>query len=369
MNDWLPEHQQHLLYTLAHVDSVIDQVGNVLYDFLESGPLEFENRTVDGREDVLIRSIAPVPEVVPRLAADALNQMRSAIEHALFAEVCHLTGRKLEAEEAQAVEMPVKKDEQALTEWFKHKRRRTLPVLQSSGVLGVRIGALQPYESVGEQSHPLKVLAEHTNLSKHRMPAVAAVRLGTVVPDYPVPGLVITGEYEDDSPLKAGDVLASVPTGTYLPMSIWPKVGIRRPHTGQWMVLMHELRQLEEWVRTHAIPLLVLGTTDVDPIPPHLEIGKGYATYADAHAEAKAIPAAERHRLRVAGKGLRDDLPGVFEQKLPDIPRETVDAFITSLSNAEAIELITRYMRVRENRGERNAIAYLRRLISATSLS
>lgn len=365
MSDWLPEHQRHLLYTFAHIDSVIDHIGNVLHDFLDPGPLDFENRVADGREEVMIRSIAPIPEAVTRLASDALNQMRSAVEHALFAEVKHLTGRKLEPEEAQAIEMPVTKDHKALGDWFKHRRRRTLSVLHSSGVLGGRIAALQPHEVDDEQSHMLRVLAEHTNLSKHRMPAVAAVRIGAIVPDYPVPGLVVAGEYEDAIPLNAGDVLFSVPAGVQVPLNIWPKFGIRRPHTGEWMVLIHELRQLETWVRTEAIPLLITGTTDVVPLPPHLDITRGYASYADARAEAKAVPAGERHQLRIAGKGVRDDLPSVFEQMLPEIPRGKVDAFVSGLSDAAAIETISRYMRVRENRGELNAIAYLRRLVSA----
>lgn len=192
--------------------------------------------------------------------ADALNQMRSAIEHALFAEACHLTGRNLTPEEARAIEMPVTKDEKSLSEWFKHRRRRTLPVLQSSGVLGGRIGPLQPWKATDEQSHPLKVLAEYANHSKHRMPAVAAaVRLGTIIPDYVVPDLVIAGKYENDSPLDVGDVLASVPAGVYVPMSIWPKLGIRRPHTGEWIVLMQELREPEAWVRTEAVLLIIIG--------------------------------------------------------------------------------------------------------------
>lgn len=257
---------------------------------------------------MLIEAIAPIPESVPRLASDALNQLRSALEHALFAEVVQLTGRELTQEEAQAIEMPVAKDPKALVDWFKHRRRRTLPVLQESGVLGGRVAALQPHEAADEQSHPLKVLAEYTNHSKHRMPAVAAVRLGTIIPDYVVPGLVIVGEYEDDSPLNVGDVLASVPAGVPVPMSIWPKLGIRRPHTGDWMVLMQELGQLEAWVRTEALPLIILGTTEVDPIPTHLDLTRGYATYGEARAEAKGIPAVERHQLRIKGQGLRDDL-------------------------------------------------------------
>lgn len=365
MSDWLPEHQRHLLYTLAHVDSVIEHLAGTLYDYLRAGPLEFENRATAGRDDMLVKAIAPIPEAVPRLASDALNQLRSAMEHALFAEVVQLTGRDLTPEEAQAIEMPVTKDPKALSDWFKHKRRRTLDVLQESGVLNGRIAALQPHEAKDKQSHPLRVLAEHTNHSKHRTPAVAAVRLGTIIPDYVVPNFVIAGEYEDDSPLNVGDVLASGPAGIPVPMSVWPKLGIRRPHTGEWKVLLHELGQLETWVRSEALPLIIVGTTHVDPIPPQLNIDRGYATYAKARAEASAVPAVERHLLRIKGQGLRDDLPGVLKQKLPETPRETAEAFVAGLSDTAALELINRYMRIRKNRGELNAIAYLRRQVSA----
>lgn len=358
MSVWLPQHQRHLLYTLAHIDGVIEQIGKVLYDFLAPGPMKLERRITGGMEYVVLGQSSPVPEAVPRLAADALNQMRSALEHALYAEVEHLSGRQLDPEEAKGIELPVDKDEPALAQWAKQRRRKTVPVLHPDEVLGGRIRRLQPD---GDDSHPLKVLAEHTNLSKHRMPAAAALRLGAVVPDYQVPGLVIAGEYEDDSPLNVGDVLASVPAGTYVPLSIWPKIGIRRPHTGRWVVLMHELRTVEEWVRTKAIPQLIMGTTTVDPLPPHLDISVGYAEYAEAFAAAKGTPAAEREQLRIMAQGLREDLPSVFEQKLPEFPREVIDSFVEGLSDAEAVALISRYKRVRDNRGESSAVEYLRR--------
>jgi hypothetical protein len=232
-------------------------------------------------------------------------------------------------------------------------------------VLGERIAALQPHEADDEQSHLLRVLAEHTNLSKHRMPAVAAVRLGAIMPDYSASGLVVADKYEDTIPLSVGDILASVPAGVQVPLSIWPLIGIRRPHTGEWMVLIRELRQLEIWARTEAVPLLIAGTTDVDPIPTHLDIARGYASYAAAFAKAKAVPAGERHQLRIAAKSVREDLPGVFEQVLPEIPREQVHVFVAGLSDAGAVETLKRYMRVRENRGESHAVAYLRRVVSA----
>ena len=49
---------------------------------------------------------------------------------------------------------------------------------------------------------------------------------------------------------------------------------------------------------------------------------------------------------------------------LPEIPGETAGAFVDGLSDSDAVETIKRYMRVRENRGERHAVAYLCRLVS-----
>jgi hypothetical protein len=60
---------------------------------------------------------------------------------------------------------------------------------------------------------------------------------------------------------------------------------------------------------------------------------------------------------------VREDPPGVLRQKLPEIPREAVDAFVADLSDADAVETINRYMRVREGRGELHAIAFLRRQV------
>ena len=39
MNDWLPEHQRHVLFTLAHIDSVLEQLASTLYDYLREPDL------------------------------------------------------------------------------------------------------------------------------------------------------------------------------------------------------------------------------------------------------------------------------------------------------------------------------------------
>ena len=364
MENWLPEHQQHLLYTLAHVDSVIHRLAEVIDGFLSAEPLRLENQQSREMELVVLGVSSALPEAVPRLAADAFNQMRSALEHCLYAEVENDLGRTLTAAESKAISIPVAKDEASLLKWFTEGQRKNLQMLGESGVLGDRIAKLQAYDDV---NHPLWLLAEHTNLAKHRMPAAAALRVGAIVPEAFVPGLRIIGEHEDDRPLQAGEVLVSAPRGTKVPISIWPKIGIRRPHTGAWVVLMHELRVLEEWVRTEAIPILVLGKQSVDPLPPHLDIAASYETHQHAFASARPVAAAERHQVRVLAQALREDLPNVLEQEVDNVSRKAIVDFTAALEDAEALELFNRYSRIRSVRGRSSAQEYLRRRIMASN--
>jgi len=366
VNDWLPAHQDHLLYTLAHADESIEKACSVIYDYVRADPLRLEGRIREGREQVILSSIAPIPQSVPRDAANAINELRNALEHALSSEVEHLMGRSLELAEAKAIEMPIPKGSAELARWFKDKRRGTLTVLHADGTLGKRIAELQPPFGTDEDAvHPLRVLTEHSNLSKHRKPAEYALRLGRIVPDFDVDGLE-AAVYADDTPMRAGDVLASVPRGTNLPMDIWPHVGIRRPHTGKWVVLSRELLMLEAWVRTVALPVLIVGTSDVEPIPPHLDTSRAYGTHLEALSSAQPVPAAERLGLRLAGSVLREQLPYFFKLALPDTPAAEVDQFVANLSDTRALEILQRFTNISQRgRGEKSAIIYLRRLFEA----
>lgn len=366
MSHWLPPHQQHLLYTFAHIDAVIDQVSRVIFEYVKGEVFGFVNEARDGVDHLTLASIAPIPEAVPRLTADAINQMRSAIEHALFAEVEFQMGRPLNSAEAQLVEMPAKKDNDKLLLWMQDKRRRTLTVLHEDSVLGKRIELLQPYHQVDQETHPLRVLSEHSNLSKHRMPAVAAARVGRVMPEQKADGFTSRPAYEDDEVVTVGDVLSSAPIGNPVHVSIWPELTIRRPHTGLWEVIIHELRKLEEWTRTVAIPVTVLGTTERTPIHPHLDISAGHESFEASLALARPESAVERAMVRMKARGLRDDLPDVFREQLPDIPQQTVITFLSNQDDAEMIELFDRYWRVRQNRGLDSAIAFLRRKVSGS---
>ncbi|GAA5120942.1 hypothetical protein [Haloechinothrix salitolerans] len=301
---WLPEHQFHAAYTLAHVDALIARAGEVLHDYLEPGPFTLEN-IVDGQvANVQVKAVAPLPAAAARYAADAMTQLRSAIEHTIFAEIEYLLGRALAEGEARAIEMPAVVSEKKFVEWLNHRRRRDIPPLRDGEPLVRRLRLLQPYQRTDVDNHPMRVLAEHTNLAKHRTPVVAAVRLGQVKLDAPDPAVTIMG----GGPVRVGHIIATVPIGKQVPATIWPEVSIQRPHTETWHIVMKELGALEEWARTTAIPYLVAGTRDVSPLPPGLDITVGHDNVRAALSAASGKSALKRSEWRIQAAAARQGL-------------------------------------------------------------
>jgi len=69
-----------------------------------------------------------------------------------------------------------------------------------------------------------------------------------------------------EGPVKVGDVLAETPFGVRVPVTLFPTIGLNRPGTDRWPVLVTELDDIATWVRTQAVPILITGTPDVDPL-------------------------------------------------------------------------------------------------------
>lgn len=295
---WLPPRHHQVLFTLAQADDHIWRCLDALYDYVTGDTMELETVRREGRAHLTVKSVAPLPEAMARYAADALTQLRAALEHTLFAEVEHQLGRTLTDKEERSVEMPVYDEPEKFAKWLTDKRRATVTPLHEGTELGARIAELQPYEHSDHQQHPLRLLAEHTNLAKHRTPGVAATRLGVIIPDYAHPELEIH-EQGEDQVLRTGTVLVSGPNDLNVGLSIWPQVSIMRPHTQGWYLLMRELQNIELWVRTVAVPHLILGRHDVDALPPHLDITRGYRDFQDALRHAESVPAAARADVRI----------------------------------------------------------------------
>jgi hypothetical protein len=343
---WLPLHQHHVALTLAHVDALIDRVGELLFDHLRHGPLQLANSAEADLCHVTVAGIAPLPAALSRYTADALTQMRAAIEHTIFAQVEHESGRKLNDAEARRVEMPSTTSAAAFSEWLRGRRRPDLAPLRDGTQLCQRLRDLQPFQHQDFERHPLRILAEHTNLAKHRTPAVAATLLGAVIPDIADPDLVIASGV--DRPLQVGDRLVSGPRNKRVPLSIWPKVSIQRPHTETWHVLMHELGELESWVRTVAVPHLVAGTKDVDPLPPQLDITIGHTDLPASLRDAGRTPAAARMTTRIQATLVRDNIADILALHGDSCGPEIIAAWLASLSDDAMLE---RQRRISEQAG------------------
>ncbi|RYV51010.1 hypothetical protein [Pengzhenrongella frigida] len=332
--EWLPDHQLHVAATLAHADHLIERVTEALRPTLRDGAVELEDRYEDGLCFATVKSVKPLPPAVALFTADALTQLRAAIEHVLFAEVERRVGRTITEREARSIEMPAFTDADKFASWITEGRRRTLAPFREGSLLVRRMRELQPYNNRKRpDDHPLRLLAEHTNLAKHRTPVVAATHVARIVPLATPPGVVIPPA--SGQPVKVGDVVAIAPAGTVLPMDVWPTVTIQRPHTGERPVLVKELAYVADWVRTVAIPMLIIGRHNVTPLPSQLDTSRGWGDLRAALVDAGTTTAAERFarsiRLVIAREGLRD----IVAEHDPRPPRSEVSAWITSLQDEE----------------------------------
>lgn len=335
---WLPDHQLHLSATLAHADDLLQTMADVLLEYVkpDPGPFDLKNVVRDGIAEVVVVRVRPLPSAVASYSADALTVLRGAIEHAMYAEVEYLLGRRLVGGEQRMIEMPACTSWQEFSKWL-GGRKKIAPFADRAFVN--RIEQLQPYQRRNMDEHPMKLLAAHTNFSKHRAPAVATTRLGVVIPEYEYHYLATASKVDGGQPVTAGDVIASGPADLQVPLQIWPQVSIQRPHTGTWHVLMSELGDLEEWVRCSAIPILVTGSSSgLDRLPPQLNTRVGHADLRESLRSAGSMTARERSQrviaAEIAREGLVRSLAGY--PSAPAIP--VLERWAASLTDDEILE-------------------------------
>lgn len=333
---WLPGHQDHVLYSLAHADATIDRMSRVLETYLQDpGPLDLRSRLTSTTEEVVLVGVAPLPQAVPRLFADALNQLRNVLEHSLNAELEQQLGRGLTLEEGRAVEVPATGDEDAFNAWSRHKHRRSHGLMARGSEIGERLARLQPWNRQESDMHPLRRLVAHTNAAKHHAPSVTTVRVGRVMIDSA--SRQLPSDVHDLGGI--GAVLASVPRGTREQVSVWPEVAVRRPHTGELRTLMWEVREIEEWVRRIAIPILIFGRSDLHALPPHLDINRGYLSADHAWSSARHMAAALRASERLQAAALRVDLVEMMVVEDGEGARETYSQWLESIEDAGVVAM------------------------------
>lgn len=342
---WLPDHHLAVAATLAHADEIIGQVAAALFDFqtrpegiiqLREVPTVTHNRTV-------VTGMSPIPRKVALLVADAMGVLRNAIEHTLFAEVEYRDGI-LDEKAAKVVEMPAAQTYERFETWLKGRARNGPPSLQRGSELINRIEGLQPFHrTVGSSEHPMALLALHTNHSKHRTPAVTAVRLAAIHREDRTPPSLADVERRPEVPLQIGEVIAETPRGQRIPVALFPTIGINRPGTGRWPVLMKELEELATWVRTQAVPRLITGTEPPEPVlPARYEISVGQDDERTALPSGSKVSAAQLHNDRLAAAAVRLDMAETIAQ-MDDAPSSAqISAWLESLSDQEILARMRR---------------------------
>lgn len=338
---WLPEHHLGVAATLAHVDETIEAVGDLLFTYqVRSGDVVRLRETVDGPlRHLVVDSVAPIPLKVPLLAADAFNGLRAAIEHTIFVEAELAEGSDLDERAAKRVEMPAAYTYEAFEQWTNSRGRNSPAALRRGAELHRRIGGLQPlHRHTDPAAHPLARLVAYSNQAKHRTPAVTAVQVPIVNREDTPPRHPRDIPRRPQSPIRPSEVIFSAPADRIVPVSIFPTVGINFPGTDRWPVLMKELGEIADWVRTQAVPRLITGTDSPSPaIPAWHDISHGNPDAFAAVASGTLVAAYDRNKERMGAAFARKDVAGTIAAIDGAPPLSEVVAWLESLSDSDLL--------------------------------
>jgi hypothetical protein len=341
---WLPDHQLGAAATLSHADELIGQVSDLLFAFQTrpDGILELEEQIGFPNTRTVVTRMVPMPKKVPLLVADALVALRGALEHALFAEVEFRDGA-LGEKAARMVEIPASRKAEDFELWVKGRVRSGPPSLQPGSELVRRIQGLQPFNRKDAEDHPLARLVLHTNQAKHRTPAVTAVRIAAMYREDERPRSIRDLPHRPEEPLRAGNVIAETPFGKQVPVALFPTIGINRPGTDRWPILMTELDEISHWIRTQAVPRLITGTEPPQPVlPTHYDISVGHEDERGAIAAGSVTTAAERHQQRLSAAFIRIDLVDTIAQMDRAPGSDQISAWLAHLTDDEVLERMSR---------------------------
>ncbi|RZU63995.1 hypothetical protein EV379_0284 [Microterricola gilva] len=353
VGSWLPEHQEHAFFTSAHIDGIISNLSATLERYQRDEPVQLTRRFTESEEQVVLAGIRPLPQAAARLFADALNQARNSIEHALFAEVQHRVNRPLTLDESRALEIPAFDKPERFAQWARNKHRLSLEMFAPGDDVYERVLRLQPFQRQDPHHHPLRLLTEHTNFAKHREPTVALTRVARFDLDSKISSRAL-GERDV---VEVGEVLAAVPIGTRELLSVWPEVAVQRPHTGAWQTLMREAGEIADWVRRQALPILIAGETDLPPIPPALDISVVYDSTDAAWRSARETSAAKRMQHRIGGQQLRVD---ILEMMVGQFGMESRPTFTTWLDGMDDETVMEKFWDVLQLAARGDLTSYLR---------
>jgi hypothetical protein len=340
--DWLPDRHLGVAATLSHANELIGQVCDLLFDYhtQPEGVICLGEVCDEHVSRTTVTGVAPIPRKVPLLVADALVALRAALEHTLFAEIEYHHGAPLEEKAARLVEMPAAHSYEKFQEWLKRRANNGPVSLRAGSGLIKRIEGLQPFQrTVDPREHPLARLVLHTNHAKHRTPTITAVRLAAMYQDDQAPRTVHELPRLPEQPLRVDDVLAETPRGAQRAFTLFPTVGINRPGTDRWPVLVKELDEIARWVRTQAVPRLITGTDPSEPIlPAHYQTAVGHGDERNAIASGSMVTAVEHHLDRLNAATAREGLYDILRHFDGAPAPEQISAWLQDLFDGQVLQ-------------------------------
>lgn len=333
---WLPDHHLPVAATLAHADELIAEVADILFAYQgqPEGIVQLREVRLTKTNQLLVSGISPIPRKVPLLVTDVLVTLRNAIEHTLFAEIEHRDG-ELVGKTAKVVEMPAAQTYLAFVAWVKAREKNGSPSLQRGSEVLRRIELLQPFHRLKDpEAHPMSLLALHTNFSKHRAPAVTAVGIRALHREDVAPPSKADVLRRSEKPVQVGDIIAELPNSKQIPMVAYPTIGLQRPGTDRWPVLMKELDTLSNWVRLQAVPRLITGDEPPKPVlPPRFDIVNGHDDERTALDSGAELSAAQLHSDRLGARTVRSDMVITLSQMEGAPVTDQISDWLESLSD------------------------------------
>lgn len=168
---------------------------------------------------------------------------------------------------------------------------------------------------------------------------VTAVRLAAMYEDDRMLRSIRDLAPRPEEPLSVGEVIAQTPIGTKVPVTLFPTVGINRPGTDRWPVLIQGLEEIAHWVRTQAVPRLITGTEPPEPgLPMRYEISVGHEDERQAMSAGSTTSAGERHKKALAAASARGDLAEMISMIDGSPSEPQIARWLAQLNHEEVLE-------------------------------
>lgn len=339
---WLPEPLEPVVARLARADECIYQVADLAAGWSSGHSVTVTQyrRRSDSMTRTLVTAIRPIPPSISLLFSEVIHHLRAALDNVVWALVVAESGTP-DAKAARSVALPVYTTAEQFQKWSKSTRSQVSYLAKPGERLFERVRSLQPFTDqaripsispqlaaltgqTSENVHPLRLLQEYSNTDKHRAIRITVERAMHTTFDAPF--------MEQDRTfreLRVGTQLGkAVPWGTHQIIETASAVMLERPHPWQAAVSpATEAARLREWVADSAIPHLIIGSTDVEPLlPAHIDLSDNGLTLRERiaggtgeDAPARITPV-QHARLGQAMKNMEESptLPEVVDEEWSD---------------------------------------------------